>query len=85
MCGRSLEDAYFETTLVDFLDVMLVDNHGSGDLEKTVAAAVYFHPGQSLQKHARLRRALKGARKIAPQYSRLGLADVIWMGIVGAA
>eukprot|EP00973_Karenia_brevis_P095789 12429114-Karenia_brevis.AAC.1 len=50
-----------------------------------VVAAIWHHAGESLQQYPRLKRALKGARKMAPQYSRLGLADVVWMAITVAA
>eukprot|EP00973_Karenia_brevis_P008008 1086019-Karenia_brevis.AAC.1 len=88
-CGknkRSLEGTVaLTTTVLDFIDVMLTDGYRSGDIEKMVASVSWKMAHASLTQDSRIRRALKGARKLKPNFSRLGMVDASWCALVGAA
>jgi hypothetical protein len=69
-----------DATLVDFFDMMFLDNKGAGEGEKTLAAVEWEK--SSLKGHLpRARVALKGWRKERPHGSRLPLPKLVAYGM----
>lgn len=83
--GRSLTLPLVEETLLDFLDVLLADRARLDQAENAVSAAVHFIPGLTRPEMKRVKKALKGFRKLRPSHSRVPLPEEIAMGMAAAA
>ena len=72
---------HLELNLVDFFDLKLAEGRPVGECEKVMAAVVHARPGLEAAALPRVRRALRGYRKLVPAKSRYPLAECLVSGL----
>lgn len=80
--GRSTADSEVELALVDYFDVLVSQGWGAHRAETLVAALIAQRPWLANQRLERVRRSLRGFRKLVPPVSRYPLAKPIVAGLI---
>lgn len=79
---RSTSQAGLENTLVDYFDTLAVQGWEANRAEKLLAGLVAQRPWLAGARLERVRRSLKGFRKMAPASSRYPLAEPLVAGLI---